>query len=77
MRGKHFAKEQHHINKPLSDNSVILVDEFVRKAYERIFGEAIAEYNSKQQRSDRCIKNYYNKVRENKKKHIVYMKRQL
>lgn len=72
VRDKRFVKEQHHIDKSLSDNNIILVDEFVRKAYDRIFGEAVAEYNSKQQRSDRCIKNYYNKVRQDKKKHIVY-----
>lgn len=72
MRDKRFVKEQHHIDKSLSDNNIILVDEFVRKAYDRIFGEAVAEYNAKQKRSDRCIDNYYNKIKNDKKKHIVY-----
>lgn len=72
MRDKRFIKEQNHIDKSLSDNNVILVDEFVRKAYDRIFGEAVAEYNAKQKRSDRRIDNYYNKIKNDKKKHIVY-----
>lgn len=59
VRDKRFVKEQAHIDKSLSENNIILVDEFVRKAYDRIFGEAVAEYNSKQQRSDRRIENYY------------------
>ena len=72
VRDKRFVKEQHHIDKSLSDNNIILVDEFVRKAYDRIFGEAVAEYNSKQKRSDRRIGNYYNKIKQDKRKHIVY-----
>lgn len=72
VRDKRFVKEQHHIDKSLSDNNIILVDEFVRKAYDRIFGEAVAEYNAKQKRSDRRIDNYYNKIKNDKKKHIVY-----
>lgn len=72
VRDKRFVREQAHIDKSLSENNIILVDEFVRKAYDRIFGEAVAEYNSKQQRSDRRIENYYNKIKQDKRKHIVY-----
>ncbi len=72
VRDKRFVKEQHHIDKSLSDNNVILADEVARKAYDRIFGKAVAEYNSKQKRSDRRIDNYYNKIKNDKKKHIVY-----
>lgn len=72
VRDKRFVKEQHHIDKSLSDNNIILIDELVRKAYDRIFGEAVAEYNSKQKRSDRRIENYYNKIKQDKRKHIVY-----
>lgn len=72
VRDKRFIKEQTHINTSLLENNVILVDELVRKAYDRIFGEAVAEYNAKQKRSDRRIDNYYNKIKNDKKKHIVY-----
>ena len=72
VRDKRFVKEQYHIDKSLSENNIILFDEVVRKAYDRIFGEAVAEYNSKQKRSDRRIENYYNKIKQDKKKHTVY-----
>lgn len=72
VRDKRFVKEQAHIDTSLSKNNVILMDELVRKAYDRIFGEAVAEYNAKQKRSDRRIDNYYNKIKNDKKKHIVY-----
>ena len=41
IRDKRFVKEQHHIDKSLSDNNIILVDELVRKAYDRIFGKLL------------------------------------
>ena len=72
VRDKRFIKEQTHIDTLLSENNIILVDEVVRKAYDRIFGEAVTEYNAKQKRSDRRIDNYYNKIKNDKKKHIVY-----
>lgn len=48
------------------------IDEAPRQAYERIFGQAVAQYNKKQSRADRQIKDYYNHVRNDKKKHCVY-----
>lgn len=40
-------------------DNVTLVKEPIGKAYERIFGEAVAEYDAKQKRADRRIGNYY------------------
>lgn len=37
-----------------------------------MFGQAVADYNSKQTRADRKIENYYNKIHESKKQHPVY-----
>lgn len=48
------------------------IDEPVRKAYNRLFGAAVEEYNSKQARPERRIKSYYNDVCKNRKKHPVY-----
>ncbi len=48
------------------------VDEHPREAYERLFGDAVREYNKKQTRNDRKISDYYNKVREDEKLHNVY-----
>lgn len=47
-------------------------DEKITAAYDRIFGAAIKEYNDKQKRQDRQIKNYYRQVREAAQKHPVY-----
>lgn len=47
-------------------------DEKVRDAYKRIFGESVKEYNEKQSRPERRIKNYFNTVQEDAKKHPVY-----
>lgn len=47
-------------------------DEAPRKAYERLFGQAVKEYNNKQVRSDRKILNYYNEVRDDQRRHVTY-----
>lgn len=46
--------------------------EWVRDAYERIFGEAQERYNATQERADRQIKNYYNTVERDERKHTAY-----
>ena len=38
----------------------------IKKVYEELFGEALEKYNAKQTRSDRKIKNYYEKIRISK-----------
>lgn len=43
-----------------------------RVAYEQLFGEAVADYNSHQKRSDRQIKDYYDDICHDKNKHAVY-----
>ena len=40
--------------------------------YERIFGEALAEYNAKQKRADREIHDYYEQVKKSKKVKLFY-----
>lgn len=37
-----------------------------------IFGQAVKEYNAKQKRTDRCIDDYYNKIKQDKRKYPVY-----
>ena len=48
------------------------IDEPIRQAYDRIFGEAVAKYNAKQSRPERQIKSYYNDICKSSKKHPVY-----
>ncbi|MCM1316404.1 MAG: plasmid recombination protein [Prevotella sp.] len=48
------------------------IDEPIRQAYERLFGESVLNYNNKQTRADRKIDSYYNTICKDKKKHPVY-----
>lgn len=48
------------------------VHESERHAYHRIFDESVKAYNEQQTRADRQIKNYYNTVRDDVKKHTSY-----
>ena len=44
----------------------------IEQAYDQLFGEALAAYNAKQKRSDRCITNYYEKIRQSKQERTFY-----
>lgn len=47
-------------------------DENPKEAYERLFGDAVRAYNTKQTREERKITDYYRQVCQDKKKHPVY-----
>ncbi len=44
----------------------------IKKFYEQIFGEALAEYNAKQTRSDRRINGYYEHIKKSGKGKLFY-----
>lgn len=44
----------------------------IEQAYDQLFGEALAAYNAKQKRKDRCIENYYEKIRQSKQEKPFY-----
>lgn len=44
----------------------------IEEAYHQLFDEALAEFNEKQKRKDRCIKNYYEKIRDGKQEKTFY-----
>jgi hypothetical protein len=44
----------------------------VKEAYNEFFGEAVEKYNNKQERSNRQISSYYDKIRDSKNKNLVY-----
>lgn len=71
-RDERYVKKQKHIDTSLTANNVIVCDVPVRQAYEEIFGQAVQEYNSRQKRADRRINCYYDKIKKDKRKHIVY-----
>lgn len=60
---KHIRPDGYHEN---------WIDESPREAYERIFGKAVQDYNKSQKREDRRIKNYYNQIAKDAKKHVLY-----
>ena len=48
------------------------IDVNPREMYERLFGEAVKEYNAKQKREERKIRSYYNEVAKSARKHPIY-----
>lgn len=60
---------QSHIDK--NGEFIILQCEDLRDVYTSLFGEAVQSYNENQKRSDRKIKNYYDKVEQGKAKKII------
>ena len=70
IRDERAIKNQDHIDR--NGEFEIWRDENPKDAYERIFGEALKEYNDKQSRADRKIDDYYNHIKESKQQHPVY-----
>ena len=44
----------------------------IEQAYHDLFDDALAEFNAKQKRKDRCIENYYEKIRSGKQEKPFY-----
>lgn len=44
----------------------------IEQAYHELFDEALAEFNAKQKRKDRCIENYYEKIQDGKQEKTFY-----
>lgn len=55
-----------HIIRELSKENVVLIKEPIEEVYEKLFGEALKEYNSKQKREDRKIKDYLKHIKQSK-----------
>ena len=61
-------KEQNsHIDFSRSGENIYLVERSLKELYKQEFGQAQADYNAKQKRADRQIKNYYDQVKQSKK----------
>ena len=56
-----------HIDYERSDENKYLIQEDIRDLYKREFGEALENYNAKQRRSERKIKDYYKHIEASKK----------
>lgn len=70
IRAESCVEKQEHID--ISRPHEIWKHETIVHAYERLFGAAVEEYNSKQQRPERRIKNYLAQVQKDAKKHPCY-----
>ena len=70
IRNRNVTDKEKHIDR--NGAFEIWKDEKPREAYERIFGSALKEYNEKQTREDRLIKDYYNHIEKDKNKKTVY-----
>ena len=44
----------------------------IEQAYHQLFDAALVEFNAKQKRKDRCIENYYEKIRDGKQEKTFY-----
>lgn len=60
---KDFGK---HIHWDKTGQNAILVSKPIKEVYADVFQKSVAEYNEKQRRKDRRIKNFYSKMRKDK-----------
>ena len=61
--GKEIPKN---INQNLTEQNITIIDKDIREAYQEFFGEALQEYNQRQKRADRKIKDYYEHISKSK-----------
>ena len=71
-RNPKYADKQKHIDKSRKDDNIIFVDRNIKDVYEEFFAKSVAEYNTKQKRSDRKINNYYQKIKNDTRKNVCY-----
>lgn len=55
-----------HIIREKSSDNIVIRQSTIQDAYKEVFGEAVEEYNAKQKRKDRQIKDYYKHVYHSK-----------
>lgn len=61
---KHNTREfsASNVDKSRTQDNVILKNDDIKQAYQRLFDVALKKYNAKQKRNDRKIKNYYDHI---------------
>lgn len=71
---KHNSRElkQKHVDQSRTKDNVVMFEKDIREVYHEKFDEAVAEYNSKQKRKDRIIKDYYKKIKNSKQEKTFY-----
>ena len=67
-----FKQPQHqHIDQDKIHENIYIKQEPIKEAYEKIFGSALEEYNSKQTRKDRRIEDYFQHVKKSKRENLL------
>ena len=61
-----------HIQQDLVHHNETWIDIPVREAYKQIFQTTVDDYNRRQSRPERKIRDYYNQIRKSTKKHTAY-----
>lgn len=71
---KHNAREiiARNIDKKKVADNITYIQEDVEDSYNKLFGEAVIEYNRKQSRPARHIKNYFKHILEGKREEAYY-----
>ena len=60
------------VNPNRTMNNVVFCSHKLREEYDKLFGEAVKEYNARQTRSDRKIASYYDKIRLGNQERLFY-----
>ena len=60
------------IDKERTKNNIEYCNIPIKEVYHGLFDDAVKRYNEKQTRSDRCIDNYYEKIRTGKQEKLFY-----
>ena len=55
-----------------TNQNIVLVQDDIEQVYHELFDEALAEYNARQSRKDRRIKNYYEHIKRSKQEKPFY-----
>ena len=58
------------VDRSRTNDNITYIKRDLREFYHEIFDKALAEYNSKQTRSDRRIDDYYEHIRQGKKEKL-------
>jgi len=59
---KNYRASRDNVDSARIDENVVLKNENLKEVYQKLFGEAVVEYNTKQKRNDRKIDNYFEKL---------------
>lgn len=55
-----------------SSNNLTIIDNDIKDVYKNLFDDSIYQYNQNQKRSDRCIRDYHNKITHDKKSKLFH-----